>query len=89
MFSFCFLIILFSNYFSQNIIQISDFQNITIPSEGEICDYILSYSLVGSKNFPFAKLIIRRFEIVNFYILNYQYLYAYDNLDSLLKDKEK
>ena len=89
MFSFYLLIIIISQYSSQNIIHISNFKNVTIPSKERICDYILSYSLIGSKNFPYAKLIIRRFEIINFYILNYQYLYAYDNLDLLLKDKEK
>ena len=89
MFSFYLLIIIISQYSSQNIINISNFKNVTIPSKERICDYILSYSLIGSKNFPYAKLIIRRFEIINFYIYNSQYLYAYHNLDLLLKDKEK
>jgi len=89
MFWFYLLIIIFSQYSSQNIIPISNFENVTISSESKICDYILSYSLIGSKNFPSTKLIIRRFEIIGFYILNSQYLYAYDNLDLLLKDKEK
>ena len=88
MFEFYLLIVLFPLYFSETIIPVSNFQNVTIPFETEYCDYILKYSITGYTSFQYTKLVIRKFEIINFYLMDYHYLYLYDNLNTLLEDKK-
>lgn len=88
MFEFYLLIVLFPLYFSETIIPVSNFQNVTIPFETEYCDYILKYSITGYTSFQYTKLVIRKFEIINFYLMDYHYMYLYDNLDTLLEDKK-
>ena len=84
MLEFCFLILLFSLYYSDTLIPISDFQNVTLFINEGYCNYSLSYSFIDSSIFKDRMLLVKVTQIDTNY-----YLFVYDDYNKLKKDKEE
>ena len=84
MLEFCFLVLLFSLYYSDTLIPISDFQNVTLFFNEGYCNYSLSYSFIDSSIFKDRMLLVKVTQIDTNY-----YLFIYDDYNKLKKDKEE
>ena len=51
MFEFYLLLFLFPLYYSEKLIQIQDFQEVTLFIEDSLCNYTLNYTSIGSPYF--------------------------------------
>ena len=84
MFNFFLSICLFSLYYSETLIPISDSQNVTLFFEEGYCQYSLGYSFIGSSIFKDKMLLVKLTQIDSNY-----YLFIYDNYNTLKNDKKK
>ena len=84
MFEFFLIILLFSLYYLETFISITDLQLTNIPFKDGYCNYTLIYNFTGSSIFTNKKLQIKTIGLKS-----NQYFFIYDDLEKLLKDKEK
>ena len=85
MFEFYLLLFLFPLYYSEKLIQIQDFQEVTLFIEDSLCNYTLNYTSIGSPYFKQKYILVKLTELKKVE----QYLCVYKDFEQLKKDKEK